>query len=272
MKIMQGQFLITLLTALTSLFAFGQAENDQEAYKIEFIVFAYPDFEVTQETFNERIITFNEDELVRLEDENKSISINQSTLMGLLEEQTNQLIDNTGSDFNSDITNEILIDSESVQLFKLNYLSNALDSLQGFERRAVRRDDISIIQQGSWIQVPNSEIKLSRVIDNNDSIIFLNFYKDKYLHLDVTAALGFETIEHALIENNIYAETIYGSSVTFKEADNADTQVIKFKQQIPKSIKTKYWIKEDRRVFNKEIHFFDHPTFGLLISIDKVVQ
>lgn len=269
---MQGQYLITLLTTLTSLLAFGQAENVHDAYKIEFIIFTYPDFEVTQETFKERFIVFNESELVRLLDKDTNFTINQSTMIDLLEQQSNELINDTNLDFNSDITNEASNNPESVQLFKMNFLSNALDSLQAFERRAIRRDDISIIQQGSWIQVPNSEIKFSRVIDNNDSIIYLNFYKDRYLHLDVTAALGFETIEQALIENNIYDKTIYGGSVTFKEIENTDNQDINFEQQIPKSIKTKYLIKEDRRVFDKEIHFFDHPAFGLLISIDKVVQ
>ena len=31
-----------------------------------------------------------------------------------------------------------------------------------------------------------------------------------------------------------------------------------------------YFIDEDRRLFNEEIHYFDHPMFGVLISISKI--
>ena len=28
--------------------------------------------------------------------------------------------------------------------------------------------------------------------------------------------------------------------------------------------------KKDKRIFNKEIHYFDHPYFGILISVNEI--
>jgi hypothetical protein len=32
----------------------------------------------------------------------------------------------------------------------------------------------------------------------------------------------------------------------------------------------KIFIDEERRIFNEEIHYFDHPYFGVIISINKI--
>ena len=30
------------------------------------------------------------------------------------------------------------------------------------------------------------------------------------------------------------------------------------------------YINEEKRIFNEEVHFFDHPHFGLVISIEEI--
>ncbi|MDA7701436.1 peptidoglycan binding protein CsiV [Gammaproteobacteria bacterium] len=30
------------------------------------------------------------------------------------------------------------------------------------------------------------------------------------------------------------------------------------------------YIDEEKRIFNNEIHYFDHPLFGIVVSISKI--
>ena len=39
---------------------------------------------------------------------------------------------------------------------------------------------------------------------------------------------------------------------------------------IPKSNEINIFIDEQRRIFNEEIHYFDHPLFGLILSIKEI--
>ena len=34
--------------------------------------------------------------------------------------------------------------------------------------------------------------------------------------------------------------------------------------------KINIFIEEEKRIFNNEIHYFDHPSFGVIISIQEV--
>jgi hypothetical protein len=42
------------------------------------------------------------------------------------------------------------------------------------------------------------------------------------------------------------------------------------KKGILTSEKIKWFIDEDKRIFNKEIHYFDHPYFGIVISVNEI--
>ena len=37
-----------------------------------------------------------------------------------------------------------------------------------------------------------------------------------------------------------------------------------------KSGEKNLYINEEKRIFNEEVHFFDHPHFGLVISIEEI--
>ena len=36
------------------------------------------------------------------------------------------------------------------------------------------------------------------------------------------------------------------------------------------SEKIKWFIDEDKRIFNNEIHYFDHPYFGVVVAIKEI--
>jgi hypothetical protein len=42
------------------------------------------------------------------------------------------------------------------------------------------------------------------------------------------------------------------------------------KNEILTSEKIKWFIDEDKRIFNNEIHYFDHPYFGVVVAIKKI--
>ena len=55
-------------------------------------------------------------------------------------------------------------------------------------------------------------------------------------------------------------------------SENEITSTKNNSQLLPSKIKSKFWMAEDRRVFNEDVHFFDHPAFGLLVSVKRVYQ
>jgi hypothetical protein len=126
------------------------------------------------------------------------------------------------------------------------------------------------LQQGSWIQAPNVSIPLKRTLIEDKSLVYINFYKDRYLHLDINAFLNHEVIEKTLFDKNFYTKSVYGNLITVSE--NEITSTKNNSQLLPSKIKSKFWIGEDRRVFNEDVHFFDHPAFGLLVSVKRVYQ
>ena len=51
-------------------------------------------------------------------------------------------------------------------------------------------------------------------------------------------------------------------------------KIIKYQQvdknEILTSEKIKWFIDEDKRIFNNEIHYFDHPYFGVVIAVKEI--
>ena len=121
------------------------------------------------------------------------------------------------------------------------------------------------------------------VFGNNGFLIKL--YQSRYLHLDVIAYLDGnlstynnkkiikdikldalrESIPETVInhEIEITSELIKSNEIfiTNKDSHLAETE------SFLKNDEVKYLIKEERRIFKNESHYFDHPKIGLIISV-----
>ena len=259
------------LIACLSLNIYSQNETQIETYKIEYVLFSYPAVNESEEKFSESSFSFTANELVLLKKVDSDIEIDASTLSDSFSVESDLFTNNINLDFNFEEqkTNDNLSQTP-ISIHLWDFQSESLETLETFRRRAVRRDDITILQQGSWIQAPNVSIPLRRTLIEDKSLVYINFYKDRYLHLDINAFLNHEVIEKALFDKNFYTKSVYGNLITVSE--NEITSIKNNSQLLPSKIKSKFWMAEDRRVFNEDVHFFDHPAFGLLVSVKRVYQ
>ena len=93
--------------------------------------------------------------------------------------------------------------------------------------------DYILLDSKSWIQtIPDNESidYLSYQSQNNYGFL-LKLYKKRFMHIDLKAYLG-----------DLYT----------------------------KSPNITIFIDNEKRIFNEEIHFFDHPYFGVVVSVNEI--
>ena len=93
--------------------------------------------------------------------------------------------------------------------------------------------DYTLIDSKSWIQtIPDNESidYLSYQSQNNYGFL-IKLYKKRFMHIDLKAYLG-----------DLYTNS---PNITI-------------------------FIDNEKRIFNEEIHFFDHPYFGVVVSVNEI--
>ena len=65
-------------------------------------------------------------------------------------------------------------------------------------------------------------------------------------------------------------DNVVGTANILEYARFINSSKIEPTLNIPNSNKINIFIDEQRRIFNEEIHYFDHPMFGLIISIKEI--
>jgi hypothetical protein len=109
-----------------------------------------------------------------------------------------------------------------------------LDLLKDLEIKISNDKELELIDSKSWLQTLPS-IDSSKYLfyeSKNKNFGFLvNFYQKRFMHIDLKAYIG-----------------------------NSNTR----------SKQKNLFINDDRRIFNNEVHFFDHPYFGLVISVKEI--
>jgi len=105
-----------------------------------------------------------------------------------------------------------------------------LENLNFLLGRLRWRENIEILDTLSWYQPLNIRDEYSYHYDQENNLsLYLNIYESRYLHLDLKAFVGQLDFDETITE----------------------------------------FIDEDRRIKNSEISYFDHPSMGIIIKIDK---
>ena len=93
--------------------------------------------------------------------------------------------------------------------------------------------DYTLIDSKSWIQtIPDNEsIDYLSYQNQNNYGFLIKLYKKRFMHIDLKAYLG-----------NLYTRS---PNITI-------------------------FIDNEKRIFNEEIHFFDHPYFGVVVSVNEI--
>ena len=109
-----------------------------------------------------------------------------------------------------------------------------LDLLKDLEIKISNDKELELIDSKSWLQTLPS-IDSSKYLfyesKNKNFGFLINFYQKRFMHIDLKAYIG-----------------------------NSNTR----------SKQINLFINDDRRIFNNEVHFFDHPYFGLVISVKEI--
>ena len=166
---------------------------------------------------------------------------------------------------------------------------NNLQILAKLNDRLSRNTNYRLLDSFSWIQNIENEDNSSYLYHEDFSKkygFFLKFYRSRFLHTDLKAYMGLLNLsETDTTESYIdkYDKKLLEVSSTKNLKNNieiklnnkndfVDININKKteKNEILTSEKIKWFINEDKRIFNKEIHYFDHPYFGIVISVNEI--
>ena len=259
-----------------------QSEIDE--YRVEIIIFKFID-EKTDENFieeielpNASVINLVEPRLFLNKDALNNYSNDTSFFSNLLKnispinnkkeksKENNTSIPNPKTWYRKDTNFEIL-----------NNLSKKID----------KTEELLLLGSNAWIQSIDAEEESRYVfledIDKEFGI-FLRLYKKRFLHIDLKAYLGIADVsinettkdyiqKYELKNMNLKNKKNNTELNLFlpKELENIEILDNISRKEIQKNIsKLNKFINIDQRIFNEEIHLFDHPNFGVIVSVSRI--
>ena len=176
--------------------------------------------------------------------------------------------------------------------FKKN---NELEILNKINSKLESSNQYKILNSYSWIQnIPNSKdsVYLFEENINKNYGYFIRFYRNRFMHIDLKAYIGrknntsnvnntslyIDNYKSKLIEQTKTSTNLINNEIKVDIKLNDKNEYINYEL---KSINTdntyefidtklNIFIDEQKRIFNKEIHYFDHPNFGIIISINEI--
>ena len=166
---------------------------------------------------------------------------------------------------------------------------NNLQNLAKLNNRLSRNTNYRLLDSFSWIQNIESKDNSNYLYHegfNKKYGFFLKFYRSRFLHTDLKAYMGLLSLsgtdttasyidkyDKKLLE--VSSNTNLNNNIEIKLNNKNDFIDINNnkkteKNEILTSERIKWFIDEDKRIFNNEIHYFDHPYFGIVISVNEI--
>jgi len=265
-------------------------KNNNETYSVEIVVFEQLEI-IGNEELESQKLSIEGINTITLQDK-LEISLNEKSIINSFDFEENEFsVDmmpinetNTNNKELSGLTN-IKINSQ-IDESKWFEKRSKLDQLNNIYRRLDRRKEYKILHKESWIQPALSKENapyIHEIFDNNGLLIKL--YKSRYLHLDVIAYLegNLSSNKDKKIINKIKLDALKDSIPDeIKDYDiKINTKIFKKDEIVKPKINTeeafseplirldevKYLLKEERRIFKNEVHYFDHPKIGIIVSV-----
>ena len=167
--------------------------------------------------------------------------------------------------------------------------SNNLDVLKKLNSKLEKNNEYEVLDSFKWIQNIDSRDDSKFLFHENvtkEYGIFLKLYRSRFLHVDIKSYLGVASNKTSdITEGKIqkYESKILKSNQTNKiniasnlklnlNEPNSYIDISKDEDdlKIESSEIINIFIDEERRIFNEEIHYFDHPKFGIILSVNDV--
>ena len=166
--------------------------------------------------------------------------------------------------------------------------SDQLKELNNIYRRLNRRNEYKVLHKISWIQpaLPDEETPYVHEIFDTHGLL-IRLYQSRYLHLDLIGYMNgnlesneneeqielikFTALQESIPEDVEQIDIPVSSDLLYLESIPEKIEITGeiTKEQAPKITEgmVEYILREDRRVFQNESHFFDHPKMGIVVSV-----
>jgi len=259
-------------------------ENIIDEYKVEIIVFKFKNIETNENFINE--LNLPNRNVINLVD--PKLFLNKDALSNF--PKNNSFFSNLLKNINP-VKNQQTSSNEEIKTIinPKNWYreSSEIDKLSKLYKNIKLNNQLIYLDSKSWIQSIDDENKSKYVfIENHDKEFgfFLKLYKKRFLHLDLKAYLGI-TGEQKIESTQDYiknTESLINSSGEADQELEIDIYLPKQFESIEISNKAyektqnkeatilNKFIDIEKRIFNEEIHLFDHPYFGVIVSVSKI--
>ena len=167
--------------------------------------------------------------------------------------------------------------------------SNNLDVLKKLNSKLEKNNEYEVLDSFKWIQNIDSRDDSKFLFHENvtkEYGIFLKLYRSRFLHVDIKSYLGvasnktndtteekIQKYESKILESNQTNKVNIASNLKLNlNEPNSYIDISKDEDdlKIESSEIINIFIDEERRIFNEEIHYFDHPKFGIILSVNDV--
>jgi len=280
MKIKKNLGLILLLFNI----ALSSNTNEINEYNIEIIIFKYLKSQ-SNELFNSEL-QIPDEEIIRFY--NPDLYINKSALNNF--QKTNTFFTNLFENIKP-----IYISSEEdssikkiINLNPKNWFreSNNLDTLNKIKGQIINDKNLEFIESKSWIQGID-DYESSKFIYDDDKLknygFYIKLYKRRFIHVEIKAFLGVNNEDTKIVSAENYIKELEKKVYSnYKNINNYDLNI-----NYPKNIDNimitddndsgeyivntdlNIYIDEEKRIFNEGIYLFDHPNFGIILSLTQ---
>jgi len=279
MKLFNQILLILLLT-------FNLSSNQEvlDEYRVEFIIFEH-ELDINKEIFSSELsipgrdfLNFQDpDLLINKTAVQNSINSKTSEFQELFQNITPAIIKNSNE-------KELLGQSNPKKWFRK---ISDLDTLKKLNLKLTKSSKYNVIDSYSWTQNIESEIESKYLhYKNNLYGVYIKLYRNRFLHIDLKSYLGNLDEEYTDVTRKYLSDheliirdkkTVSDEALIVNLNLNKRNDYILI-EKIPEALEVgkksdesiNVYIDEEKRLFNNEIHYFDHPAFGIVISIAKI--
>ena len=261
--------------------------NKIDEYLIEVVIFEHLNF-LTNESLSSQNLDLEGFEIISLAEKKKS-QINQSAINKSFKENVNNLI----------IPNIELSSIKQSQTRSIKGKNNfnhrhdwyarnfELNELDNIYTRINRRKEYKVLHKVSWIQPALNYEETPYIHErfDNNGLLF-KLYKSRYLHIDLLTYINGDIFVNSQKDKindikinalkNTIPDDVEIQKITIDTQELYKNQQLKIqnkpinkllKDEITKKSDIDFLLNENRRIFKNEVHYFDHPRIGVIISV-----
>ena len=266
-----NRIILKIFFALCYLIYSSLSISNENIYRIDYIIFKYlPDI-ASNEKFVAPEIKLSE-ELINIttlqypEFKKPDSLVNNFPYHELFQDISVSRIVDSSNEENENKEEKVMMSKN--QLFFQN--DSGVDfSMEEIIQKLKRSKNYRVIGKNSWFQEVKNEVLAPSVfvqtkIDNGNMVFGeIKVYKKRFLHVDLNLYFGKESSDSVNLEKEIELKEL-GKNNEFKS-----TKLNLFENL---NLNFLYQINHSRKVRSREVHYVDHPKFGVLFEINPITS